>query len=118
MNYFIRLTPFITIKKKIVTHHHNINTTKEKEDIFLKIPGKDEVFLKIPEKDEVFLKIPEEDEKICCICLEKIETKKIIMSDCKHEMHVKCARKWFNESPNCPFCRSDQIRLKKRICWE
>ena len=98
MNYFIRLTSFINIKKKIVTHHYNINTTKEKEDIFLKIS--------------------EEDEKICCICLEKIETKKIIMSDCKHEMHVKCAKKWFYESPNCPFCRSDQIRLKKRICWE
>ena len=52
----------------------------------------------------------------CCICLEKIDTKKVIMSSCKHQLHIKCAREWFMENAQCPLCRSQQIRLKKRIC--
>ena len=52
----------------------------------------------------------------CCICLEKIDTKKIILSGCKHTLHIGCAKKWFMEKAHCPLCRSNQNRLKNRIC--
>ena len=62
------------------------------------------------------LRIKEKNEKTCCICLEKIEMKKVIMSGCRHELHVKCAKEWFHNNANCPLCRSEQQRLKQRIC--
>ena len=67
-------------------------------------------FFFIPEKNKDLIKDK------CCICLEKIDKKKVIMSGCKHQLHIKCAREWFMENAQCPLCRSQQIRLKKRIC--
>ena len=94
--------------ENIGSHHHN-NKTKEIE--------KDKEYI------EDFLNLNkngDDPHKIighCCICLEDIYSKKkIIMSKCRHQLHIKCAKEWFYNNANCPLCRSEQKRLKERIC--
>ena len=53
---------------------------------------------------------------VCCICFEDISLrKKVILSDCCHEIHVSCAKKWFIEKSECPLCRKSQNKLKNRL---
>jgi hypothetical protein len=49
----------------------------------------------------------------CTICLADIENNQIIreINKCKHEFHVVCADKWFEEHITCPHCRQD-IRIE------
>lgn len=58
----------------------------------------------------------ENKNNVCCICFEDISLrKKVILSDCYHEIHVSCARKWFLEKSECPLCRKSQSKLKNRL---
>ena len=58
----------------------------------------------------------ENKNEVCCICFEDISLrKKIILSDCCHEIHVSCAKKWFLEKSECPLCRKSQSKLKNRL---
>ena len=107
MNFFNNhLFSFIE-QENVDNHHHNKNIKNIK-----KYNEKSFIF----SDDDLKEKVIEKDKKICCVCLEKIEQKKIIMSKCRHELHVKCAKEWFHENANCPLCRSEQQRLKQRIC--
>ena len=88
----------------IENHHHN-----EK-----KVLEKDNKNLYLKKNDDTLKEIKNEE---CCICLEEIHSKKkIIMSNCRHQLHIKCAKEWFYNNANCPLCRSEQRRLKERIC--
>ena len=50
------------------------------------------------------------ENKICCICLMPlINTKYIILEECKHEYHVDCLNDWIKRSTSCPTCRSNQF---------
>ena len=53
----------------------------------------------------------------CCICLELISSKKyLLLSNCKHPVHISCLKQWFNEnSYTCPLCRSNQTALHYRL---
>jgi len=52
----------------------------------------------------------------CCICLEKLSSKKTIkLNDCLHEIHFHCIKKWFKKNNECPLCRTDQIKLRIRL---
>ena len=94
--------------ENIGSHHHN-NKTKEIE----KDNEYREDFLNLNKNGDDPNKIIGQ----CCICLEDIYCKKkIIMSNCRHQLHIKCAKEWFYNNANCPLCRSEQKRLKDRIC--
>jgi hypothetical protein len=49
----------------------------------------------------------------CTICLADIENNQIIreINKCKHNFHVECSDKWFEEHITCPHCRQD-IRIE------
>ena len=52
----------------------------------------------------------------CCICLEKLSSKKTIkLNDCSHEIHFHCIKKWLKKNNDCPLCRTDQIKLRIRL---
>lgn len=52
----------------------------------------------------------------CCICLTPLDSKKTMkMSGCQHEIHIVCAKGWLYEKSECPLCRNNQSRLKKRL---
>ena len=45
---------------------------------------------------------------LCCICQENIVKDKLIYKlPCNHFFHKFCARKWFKEKKECPYCRKD-----------
>lgn len=47
----------------------------------------------------------------CSICYEKIDEQMIILK-CKHEYHVDCILKWFEQQKRCPYCRCDHSTAK------
>ena len=86
------LRPSVTEPEpNIVISHHNIfNNTKIK--------------LKTCDDNEL---------EQCTICLADIENNQIIreINKCKHNFHVECSDKWFEEHITCPHCRQD-IRIE------
>jgi len=56
----------------------------------------------------------------CCICLENINNNKktIKLNGCRHDIHYQCIKKWLIDNDDCPLCRTDQTKLKKRLKWE
>lgn len=53
----------------------------------------------------------------CCICLEKINNNKktIKLNGCHHELHYQCIKNWLINNNECPLCRTNQTKLKKRL---
>ncbi|MES2663219.1 MAG: RING finger protein [Pseudomonadota bacterium] len=41
----------------------------------------------------------------CPICLNKLETAKLITTRCKHNFHNKCLAQWLSMRATCPICR-------------
>ena len=112
MMNFLKDHIFSFEKKNVenIDHHHNDNKKKE---IVANIEYEGDFFNLNKNGDGPKEKIIEK----CCICLEEIYSKKkIMMSNCRHQLHIKCAKEWFFENANCPLCRSEQKRLKERIC--
>ena len=55
-------------------------------------------------------------DEVCCVCLNSLDSKKTVkMSGCKHKIHIVCAKGWLYEKSECPLCREDQSKLKKRL---
>jgi hypothetical protein len=42
----------------------------------------------------------------CSICLDDLE-EDLFITDCGHQFHSKCIKKWYGHSPECPNCRGD-----------
>jgi len=46
----------------------------------------------------------------CIICLDEyLDNDNLSVMKCQHVFHHNCLRKWLNEIPNCPICRTDII---------
>ncbi len=70
----------------------------------------------IHKNSKTFFNIPEISEDKCCICLSSLDSKKTLkLSGCSHEIHIVCAKSWLFEKSECPLCRRDQNKLKKRL---
>ena len=42
----------------------------------------------------------------CCICLDKLDTKGIVILECNHRIHMKCFMECLkNDTIFCPLCR-------------
>mgnify|MGYP003929613385 CR=1 FL=1 len=104
MNFF---TNHIFPSQENNDNHHHIEKKENKNSKIKRL---------ISDDDKLKSKIENNQDKICCICLENIGTKKVILSNCRHELHIKCSKEWFFENAICPLCRSEQNNLKERIC--
>ena len=56
-----------------------------------------------------YYKIVDNTEDECCICYESKLSGNIIELECTHTFHEECINKWFINSANCPYCRSDIV---------
>lgn len=57
-----------------------------------------------------------DEDNLCCICFENLLDKNIVtLTNCEHQFHIECIRKWLFDSNICPLCKSDQRKLKKRF---
>ena len=51
---------------------------------------------------------------LCVICQDNIEYgQHIYLLSCKHFFHKNCAKKWFYEKSECPYCRKKFILVYK-----
>ena len=70
----------------------------------------EDVRVVVSENDFNTLKEIDVEGENCAICLEKIETKAIILP-CKHVYHNKCIKEWLcNHSYKCPICKNDTFK--------
>ena len=52
-----------------------------------------------------------DDDCKCIICLDEyVDNQVLSVMKCQHVFHYNCLKKWLNESPNCPICRTDVIK--------
>ena len=60
-----------------------------------------------------FTKVNSHDD--CTICMEKLNGKISVKTQCNHIMHRKCLKTWLAESHTCPVCRSklEEIKIDK-----
>ena len=50
----------------------------------------------------------EKEEIICIICLDDFNNKEEVgkLENCEHIFHKKCIKRWLEENPICPICRT------------
>ena len=53
----------------------------------------------------------------CSICLDKIKSKDVKTTSCKHSFHEECIDKWFQLNYTCPYCRTNLSKpvIRRRI---
>lgn len=47
----------------------------------------------------------------CSICLEQIDERRILTTQCGHNFHISCLKKWLRMNDSCPVCRNDLIDI-------
>ncbi len=49
-----------------------------------------------------------EKDSICIICFEELDEEEVgKLENCEHIFHKRCIKKWLEENPICPICRTD-----------
>lgn len=64
-----------------------------------------------PTYSDYIISIEAIEEEICVICLDDLrnEEKTGKLENCEHIFHKKCIKKWLEENPICPVCRTGII---------
>lgn len=61
--------------------------------------------------------VESEDDNLCPICLDDMtdETQTLLMPDCQHRLHVRCALSAMHYDGRCPICRNDTVVLPRTV---
>ena len=51
------------------------------------------------------------ENNMCSICLNSMDSDRIITLKCNHSFHISCGFKWLNINKSCPLCR-DTVDMK------
>ena len=66
-----------------------------------------EFILKGKDKKDKNDKKDEKEEDICPICLDEIDEKEGVYTECDHLFHIKCLSNWIDQKETCPTCRTN-----------